>query len=206
MSRSAVGAKSRWLARVAAALAGGAGVLTLAAGPVAAQSCYPPGSASCSSTSTTTTQTFTVSDETLSAGQSFRVRVGGFRPGSTVTFTIDGQVVGTGVADAEGFVDASLTLPAGLSPGQHTILASGTGADGRPLIVRRVVTVNALPLAAATGSNQSTGSGAGSGSRSKGSLAKTGILVVPVAAAGLGLVAIGVTLSRSAKKRKAAAA
>lgn len=207
MSSNFTGTKGRWLPRVAAALAAGASVLALTTGPAAAQTCYPPGSPECSTTTTTAPQTITVSDETLVAGQSFRVRVGGFRAGETVTFTIDGQVIGTGVADAQGFVDVMLTLPAGIDPGQQTILASGTGADGQPLVVTRVVTVTGVPIATANPQAVNNPGGTTSSTpRSGGSLARTGLFVVPITAGGLALVATGAVLSRSARKRKAVAA
>lgn len=192
--------------RLAAALAAGAGVLAFAAGPAAAQttttqSCYPL--AECA------VDSLTVSDETLDPGQSFTVTARGFRPGTTVTFTVDGQVLGTAVADEQGVATATLTLPAGIGPGRHTLLATGTGADGQPLVVSQILSVNGAtrtPVGVVTpgASTRAPATGSTPSSSSRGRLARTGSTVVPAAVAGVGLVLAGSAVARAAKKKKTA--
>jgi MYXO-CTERM domain-containing protein len=49
-------------------------------------------------------------------------------PGATVTITVDGQVVGTATAGADGMWTFTLTTPLGVGP--HTVSASATDAAG----------------------------------------------------------------------------
>lgn len=197
-----------WFHRLAVAFAVGIGILALAAGPAAAQACYPigQGTPTCPAP-----PGLTVSDDTLVAGQSFTATARGFRPGTLVTFTIDGVVLGTAIADAQGVASATLTIPAGIGAGRRTLVATGIGADGRPLVLSLVITIAAAGGTGddaddgedGTGSSGTSGSG---GSKGDGSLAKTGAVVVPTTVVGVGLVASGLVLRRSVKRRKAVAA
>lgn len=188
------------LPRLATAVMGGFGLLFVAAGPAAAQTCYPPGSAGCSTTTTTTPLEITVSDQTIAPGQSITFRATGFRPGTTVTFTLDGVVLGTAVADDEGVATLTTTLPAGTPPGRHTIIATGLDPAGQTRSVSLVITATG---SVATGTAASGGTG---GTKAGGSLAKTGAYAASTTAAGVGLVAGGVLLSRAAKRRKTSTA
>lgn len=184
-------------------VAGGASALALFPGPVAAQAvCYPPGSPAC--TTTTTAQvifsaSLTVSDLTLIPGQQFQVTATGYLAGTTVTFTIESveQLLGTATANAQGVASATVRVPSDLPAGVHTVRSKGTGADGRPLVLSRPVTV---VLSAVTGPVRS-----GVGSTPGGSLTRTGASVVTTSAVGVGLVVGGLVLTRSVKKRKAVA-
>jgi LPXTG-motif cell wall-anchored protein len=77
--------------------------------------------------------------------------VGGFAPGEFVQLIVAStpQVIGSGNADAQGFVTLTGTIPVNLSSGTHTLAvyapASGTG-------FKQTITVSSLSLPA-TGSN-----------------------------------------------------
>ena len=65
-------------------------------------------------------------------GRSAIVEAAGLQPGSSVQVMLysDPQVIGTGVADASGNAAIATQIPGGLPPGQHTIMAVGTGPNG----------------------------------------------------------------------------
>lgn len=199
----------QWLSRGAITIVGGLGVLSFAAGSAAAQSCYPPGSASCS-TSTTAAgggEPVTVSDSTVAAGQTIQVTARGFAPGATVTFIVDGQVVGTAIADEQGVATTTIIIPPGTNPGQVTLTATGIGPDGQTRsVTQTLAVVNGTQPTGLTAGSNATGGTAAAGGASPGTLARTGAVVVPTAAIGVGLVAGGVLLRRSARKRNALSA
>ena len=68
-------------------------------------------------------------------GRSAIVEAAGLQPGSGVQVMLysDPQVIGTGVADAAGNAAIATQIPGGLPPGQHTIMAVGTGPNGNPV-------------------------------------------------------------------------
>lgn len=158
--------------------------LVLAAAPAAAQQ-YPPAENS-----------LIISDTTPTPGQTVDIQARTFVAGSTVTVTLNSEPVqlGTAAADGAGVANLSATIPASTPLGAHTIVATGTGADGAPLTLTASITV----VAADDG-------GAGSGS---GSLPRTGDdSSIPLARIGLALAAAGgVITAIAAKRRKAAAA
>lgn len=184
--------RRHWLPRLGAALAGGAGLVALAAGPSAAQVCYPIGSPACTTTIPGPVGGITVSDVTVTGGQSLLVTGDGFQAGSTATVTIESveQTIGTAVVDAQGKVSTKVTIPTNLENGVHTIRIKGTGSNGQPRVLSQLVTL--------------TGAGTGTGTTGTG-LARTGVYVVPASVAGLGLLGTGVFLARTAKKKKALA-
>lgn len=59
---------------------------------------------------------------------------GGFAPGSEgqLTGNSDPVDLGTATADAEGNLAFDVTFPAGLEPGHHTLVVTGTGANEHP--------------------------------------------------------------------------
>lgn len=65
----------------------------------------------------------------VAPGSTHTVSGGGYAPGATVTFTIDGITLGTAVAGADGVATLSFTVP-DLDPGCYTVTASGAGAQG----------------------------------------------------------------------------
>lgn len=60
-----------------------------------------------------------VSDSTVSSGDTVTVTAEGCEVGSTVTFFLDGNSIGSGVADADGVAAADVVITG--SPGSHTI-------------------------------------------------------------------------------------
>jgi hypothetical protein len=68
---------------------------------------------------------------TVPPGSAVTVTGDGFKPGSTVTLTLDagGASLGSVVADGSGKFSTQVTIPAGAS-GSHDIVASGTDPSG----------------------------------------------------------------------------
>lgn len=66
-----------------------------------------------------------------------------FLPGSTVTFTLDGVVLGTAVANDDGVVTITATIPADTPLGPATVIATGTGCDGQVLSLALGITIAA---------------------------------------------------------------
>ena len=92
-----------------------------------------------------------VASNSLSTGTELTITVGGFTPGEFVQLIVAStpQVIGSGNADAQGFVTLTGTIPVNLGSGTHTLAvyapASGTG-------FKQTITVSGLTLPA-TGSN-----------------------------------------------------
>jgi titin len=129
--------------------------------------------------------------DTVVAGKTMVVSGTGYAPGSTVTVLIYSapQVLTTVVADASGNFTVTVTVPAGLAAGQHTLVASGVGTDGNARYTTLPVTVTAAGSAAIT-----------AGPR----LADTGADVTVPAIAGLAAVALGAGLIVAGRRRSAA--
>lgn len=100
--------------------------------------------------------TFTIADElsrgtigvastTVTAGAGLSFTADGFAPDSEVTVELHSDPVdlGTVTADAAGHVAATVTIPADVPAGDHTLVLSGTGADGEPLELRTPINVTA---------------------------------------------------------------
>lgn len=85
----------------------------------------------------------TVATTTISAGGAVSFEATGFAPDSEVTVELrsDPVTLGTVLADAAGNVAGTMTIPADTPAGEHTLVLSGTGADGAPLQVETAVTV-----------------------------------------------------------------
>jgi LPXTG-motif cell wall-anchored protein len=92
-----------------------------------------------------------VANNSLSAGTEFTITVGGFTPGEFVQLIVAStpQVIGSGFADAQGFVTLTGTIPVDLASGSHTlaVFAPASGAG-----FKQPITVSGLSLPA-TGSN-----------------------------------------------------
>lgn len=99
----------------------------------------------------------TSTSPTVQAGSSVTVSGGGFAPGATVTVTIEPtpETLGTTVAGATGEFTTTVTIPADISAGQHTLKASGATASGSVLVLAQQVTVATQPSSElpATGSS-----------------------------------------------------
>jgi hypothetical protein len=80
------------------------------------------------------------------AGKTITVTGSGYAPNSTVTVLIYSQprILTTVVADVNGNFTVTVTVPADLAPGQHTLVASGVDTMGNLRFVTLPVTVTGL--------------------------------------------------------------
>ena len=159
-----------------------------AAAPAGAQQ-YPPAP-----------NQLTVSDTCVPAGAQVGLTASTFTAGTTVTFSVGDQVLGTAAAGDNGVASFTLTVPAGTS-GDATVKASGESAGG-PLTVESVVTVGddeCAPAPAPAAPAPSDGGGSDSGS-----LPRTGDdSTIPLFRIGLALLAAGgLLVALTAKRRR----
>jgi hypothetical protein len=70
--------------------------------------------------------TATVTAQVVSPKQTEHVRGSFWCPGATITVKFDGSTVATATADKNGNFDTSFKIPAGASPGSHTITVTGS--------------------------------------------------------------------------------
>lgn len=122
----------------------------------------------------------------LHQGSTMTVSGSGYAPFSSVTVLIysSPQVLTTVVADASGSFTATVTVPAGLPSGNHTLVASGVDNSG----VLRYVT---LPVTVTGGTATAR-------------LAYTGVAVAPMLGGGLAAIAVGAGLLVLSRRRRAA--
>jgi hypothetical protein len=129
----------------------------------------------------------TVSATSVAAGAGVTVSGCGFAGGSTVTITVESQVLGTVTADSTGAFSTTVTIPASLAPGVHTLEATGTAPDGSPLVLSASLTVVA---ASTPGLRIST--------------AFTGSNIWPAVLIGGGLLLVGAVLVMTVRRRRLA--
>ena len=81
---------------------------------------------------------------TVAPGKTITVSGSGYAPNSTVSVAIYStpQVLTTVVTDASGNFTATVTVPAGLATGSHTLVASGVDSAGNVRYVNLPVTVS----------------------------------------------------------------
>jgi hypothetical protein len=91
-----------------------------------------------------------VSDSTVSSGDTVTVSATGCTPGSTVTFSLDGSQIGSGTTDANGTASADVVITG--SAGSHTITNSCNDAVISITIEGATAAAGALPR---TGSDSS---------------------------------------------------
>jgi hypothetical protein len=182
--------------RTAAVAALTIGSMTFLAGPAGAQECYPP-TPDCTTTTSSTTPTagpsISLSFTTVVRGQTIAATVRGFRAGTSGIITIASveQQIGSFTMPADGgATTTSITIPATITLGAHTVFARGTLATGVAGSASQGVTVVASSTTSTTGSN----------------LARTGFAALTVGLIGTGLVLGGLALKRSGGKRKARSA
>lgn len=130
----------------------------------------PPPTSSTTTTTSTTTSTTSITTTTtalsapqvtlgpagapvttVSTGSTVPLTSPGWQPGSTVTVVMYSSPIelGTFVAGSDGTVLASVTIPASAPVGRHTIVVSGTGANGTPQTAQLAIQVLADPSAGA---------------------------------------------------------
>lgn len=90
---------------------------------------------------------------TVAPGESVTISLGGFRPNSQVTVTIESTPVtlGTFRADSGGNVNATVTIPSSLSVGDHTLKVTGVSPTGASRVVSQDVAVTATGTSPLTG-------------------------------------------------------
>jgi hypothetical protein len=84
------------------------------------------------------------STSTVVPGKTMTVSGSGYAPNSTITLAIYStpQVLTIVVTDASGNFTATVTVPAGLAAGNHTLVASGVDSSGNVRYVNLAVTVS----------------------------------------------------------------
>ena len=124
------------------------------------------------------------SSDTVVQGGSIKIHGEGFDPGETVDVTICSPPVplGSFTADADGVLDATVTVPATVDPGTCTIVMAGQ-------LSGHEVEVTVEVLAASTGGG--------------GGLARTGSDAGPLVGIGAGLLAAGGAAAYAARRRAA---
>jgi 5'-nucleotidase len=151
-----------------------AAALAVVVGPAVAHAQdYPPVS-----------EDLTVSDSTVVPGQSITISGSGAEPNSTVSIYLFSApiLLGTTTADGDGTFSATVTIPAGVSPGTHTLRAIQGG---------EVLASVALVVV-----------GSGSGGSSGSDLPFTGGTTLPGIGIGVGLIAVGSTLLLLSRRRR----
>jgi hypothetical protein len=93
--------------------------------------------------------TATAAAPTLAAGRQQTVTAGGFTPGETVRGTLYSTPIdlGTAVADAQGVVTFTFTVPADLEVGVHTVTALGLTSGTTSTVTFAVTTTETAALA-----------------------------------------------------------
>jgi LPXTG cell wall anchor motif len=154
----------------------------------------------------------TISDTTPTPGETVTITAGGYVPGTTVTVTLEpeGTVLGTAVADADGNVTLTVTIPADLSLGDHAVAVTGETTAG---VVTQAIPITVVSPSAADGGTQVPGTAGGfvPGAVGGADVTVTGGLPrtgsdnsMPLARAAALLVAIGGVMVLTARSRRAA--
>jgi titin len=130
------------------------------------------------------------SSDKVVAGKTMVVSGTGYQPLSTVTVLIysSPQVLTTVVTDASGNFTVTVTVPAGLTAGQHTLVASGVDTLGNARFTTLAVTVSASGVATVATPK----------------LAATGADVTAPLLGGLAALAVGGGLIVASRRRSAA--
>ena len=138
----------------------------------------------------------------VTAGQTVDVAGAGYLAGSTVTVVVYSTptVLGSLVAD-DGTFDTSVTLPAGLPAGEHTLVATGVGPDGETWTLTRSITAQGTAAGAGSGP-AAPSTDAATGAPSTGGLAYTGAYVGVMAVGGVLTLVVGVVLVLLGRRRR----
>jgi len=131
--------------RMLASAAIAAAALVVAGAPASAQTYPPP------------VRSITVDDTTPAPGQSISVTLQTCRPGTFALVGIDLTLVATPRVGADGVARATVTVPAKLRPGRHTVSGACLAPDLSPLFLTTAITVTPP----AGGGGGSTGPGGG---------------------------------------------
>ncbi|HVE76577.1 MAG TPA: hypothetical protein VND22_07420 [Actinomycetota bacterium] len=71
----------------------------------------------------------------IERGGTFQAAACGLQPNTSVCFTLESHpiLLGCVTVDSTGYARGTFTVPTHAHPGEHTVVASGFAADGRPL-------------------------------------------------------------------------
>lgn len=93
-----------------------------------------------------------LSADSISAGGKLTITGKGFKSGSSASFTLHSTPVnlGTATVDAQGVATLSVSLPASVAPGQHSIVIDGVGVNGQARQLSAALTITAAATAPET--------------------------------------------------------
>ena len=147
---------------------------------------------------------------TAAPGQQITVVGTGFLPYSTASIVIYSTPVtlGTVTVDMDGGFTKTVTVPADLEPGAHSLVAYGVDPDGDERSMRMDVQVAAATSATGDAAAPSSAAPAAAPAKATGgkTLAFTGATVLPYLGGGAVLVAVGLGLMIGTRRRRAGAA
>lgn len=205
--------RSRVAAGLAALALSGLGVFGLQSPALANHRCpnpaghYPPGQ--CQEGGNGNNQKGgNVSDNTPVPGEQQQVQSKGHKPDSDAEIYAESTpiLLGTFRANAQGVVNAVVTIPLGLSVGPHAIVVRGITPSGAALVQRIPITITAANVAIA---KAKASANAGNGSNTTGigglQLPRTGTEIALVSAAGIALIGVGSLALVSGRRRRIAA-
>ena len=136
--------------RLLAVAAAVAAALVVAGGAPAGAQTYPPPPAS-----------LTVDNPSPAPGQAITVTMSGCQPDTFALFGVDLILLGSGRVGSDGVARATVTIPAGLPAGPHTVSGFCIGANLLPLFLR--TTINVTPAGPPASTPPPAGGGTGSG-------------------------------------------
>ncbi len=130
--------------------------------------------------------------DAVTPGEAVSVAGSGFAPGSDVRITIESEprLLATVTAGGSGAVSTTVTIPADMPPGDHTLKATGPSPLGGTVVLSRSISVGAGGVPTASAAEPSGGLLAFTG---RNSLALGGIGATIVA---VGLLFVAVTRRR----------
>ncbi|MHA7270843.1 GDSL-type esterase/lipase family protein [Arthrobacter sp. HLT1-20] len=152
--------------------------------------------------------TVSLSGSSAVAGGELTMTGSNFKPGTTATFTLhsDPVVLGTAVVSANGVVSLTAKLPTSIPAGVHTLIITGTGANGESAETSAKLTVSAASgTASASGTSTASDTPAGNqdaNNQAGKNLANTGAGTTPFLLGGLALLLAG-ALSIVSRRRNA---
>ncbi|POH58513.1 family 20 glycosylhydrolase [Arthrobacter glacialis] len=93
-----------------------------------------------------------LSADSVFAGGKLTITGKGFKPGTSASFTLHSTPVnlGTATVDAQGVVSLSVSLPADVAAGQHSIVIDGVGVDGQARQLSAALTITAAAVTPTT--------------------------------------------------------
>jgi hypothetical protein len=183
----------------------------MAASPAGAQACDPIYGCTPSTPSTTPPNTSCRLDVTIVAsGDVVDAFVVDAPANATIDITFDGEVAGSGTADAGGDAVIAFTVPPGIETGEHAVFAVGAGfsANCGTVFGSAVLSEGQTQTGAgadSAGADSAGVAGANAG-RGGGSLARTGVEIGLLLAVAVVLVLVGNRLVQRARRRRRRAA